>query len=76
MHGIPDFRLPRDVLKEVIKKILDLGVEVVLGKELGKDFSLQDLRNNYSAVLLCFGANISSKMNIEGEDLKRCIWRE
>lgn len=68
-HGIPDFRLPRDILKKAIQKVLDLGVEVVLEKELGKDFSLNELKEEYDAVLLCFGANISTKMGIEGEDL-------
>lgn len=63
-HGIPDFRLPREVIKNAVGKILDLGVEVFLGKELGKDFTLEELKEKYDAVLLSFGANISSKMNI------------
>ena len=69
-HGIPDFRLPRDVLNKTIQKVLDLGVKVYLEKELGKNLSLAELTREYDAVLLSFGANISSKMNIEGEDLK------
>lgn len=76
VHGIPDFRLPREIINGVIKKVLDLGIKVELGKELGKDFTLEELKNKYDAVLLCFGANVSSKMNIEGEDLKRSIWRK
>ncbi|MDE5830682.1 MAG: hypothetical protein K2H53_03240 [Clostridia bacterium] len=75
-HGIPDFRLPREVIKDTYQKVLDLGVEVFLGKELGKDFTLKELKGKYDAVLLCFGANISSKMNIDGEDLNRSIWRK
>lgn len=63
-HGIPDFRLPREVIKSALQKVLDLGVEVFLGKELGKDFTLEELKEKYDAVLLSFGANISSKMNI------------
>lgn len=73
-HGIPDFRLPRDIIDNTIKKILDLNVEVKLGKELGKNLSLEDLSKEYDAILLAFGANISSKMNIEGEELNRSIW--
>jgi len=69
-HGIPDFRLPRDVIKETIQKILDLGVEVKTGVEIGKDIGIKELKEKYHAVLLCFGANISSKMHIEGEDLE------
>lgn len=73
-HGIPDFRLPRETIKEAIQKILDLGIEVVFEKELGKDFQIEDLKSEYDAVLLCFGANISSKMHIEGEELIRSLW--
>ncbi len=76
VHGIPYFRLPRDVVKESVKKILDLGVSVHLNKELGVNLNLDELEGEYDAILLSFGANISSKMNIEGEDLKRSIWRK
>ena len=70
MYGIPDFRLPRDVVKNTIQKVLDLGVETNLGMELGKDITLNELWKKYDSVLLCFGANISSKMYIEGENLE------
>ena len=41
-HGIPDFRLPKDVLKKTIDKILELGVEVKLNQELGKDITIEE----------------------------------
>ncbi len=45
MHlGIPEYRLPRDVLQAQIREILDLGPELRLNARLGKDFSLADLR--------------------------------
>lgn len=75
-HGIPDFRLPRDVVHDTIQKVLDLEVKIVLGKELGKDIELKELQEKYNAVLLTFGANISSMMHIEGESLNRSIWTE
>lgn len=68
-HGIPDFRLGRDILQETINKILDLGVKVELESELGKNLKLEDLEKEYDAIFLSFGANISSKMNIPGEDI-------
>lgn len=74
MYGIPDFRLPREAVSSTIKQILDLGVEVKLGVELGKDISLEELKAKHDAVLLTFGANVSSKMKIEGEDIPRCLW--
>ena len=75
-HGIPDFRLPREIIKEALQKILDLGIEVFFEKELGKNFELEELKQKYDAVLLCFGANMSSKMHIEGENLRRSLWRK
>lgn len=74
MHGIPEFRLPKKTVEDTIQKVLDLGVEVVLNTEFGKDITLEELKAKYDAVLLCFGTNVSAKMNIEGQELKRCIW--
>ena len=68
-HGIPDFRLPKDILKKTIDKILDLGVEVKLNQELGRDITLDYLEKEYDAVFLGIGGNISLKMHIPGEDL-------
>ncbi|MDE5888416.1 MAG: FAD-dependent oxidoreductase, partial [Bacilli bacterium] len=68
-HGIPEFRLPKTLLKKVIDNIISTGIEVKLNQELGRDFSLAELEQAYDAIFLGFGANISSKMNIEGEDL-------
>lgn len=70
-YGIPEFRLPRDILEKTINKITSIPrIKVKTNKELGKDFNLQELSNNYDAVFLAIGSNISSKMNIEGEKLE------
>ena len=70
-YGIPEFRLPRDILEKTINKITSIpGIKVKTNKELGKDFNLQELSNNYDAVFLAIGSNISSKMNIEREELE------
>lgn len=68
-HGIPAFRLDKKLLNNAIQKIIDLGIEVKLEKELGKDFTIQELEKEYDAIYLGFGANISSKMGIPGENL-------
>lgn len=68
-HGIPAFRLDKELLQKAIDKILDLGIDVKLNTELGKDYTLNDLQKEYDAVYLGFGANLSSKMGIPGEDL-------
>ncbi len=69
-HGIPEFRLDRYILDKQIEKILSLGIEVKYGVSLGKDYLLEDLEKEYDAIFLAFGANISSKMGIQGEDLE------
>ena len=69
VHGIPEFRLPKEIVKNTIQKIIDLGLQVKYNKELGRNLSLKDLENKYDAIFLAFGANISTKMGVEGEEL-------
>ena len=71
MHlGIPEYRLPRDVLQGQIREILDLGPELRLNTRLGRDFSLEDLRRQgYKAILLAFGLHRSRDLNLPGNDL-------
>lgn len=71
MHlGIPEYRLPRDVLQAQIREILDLGPELRLNARLGRDFSLDDLREQgYQAVLLAFGLHRSRELNLPGHEL-------
>jgi len=71
MHlGIPEYRLPRDVLQAQIREILDLGPELRLNMRLGKDFSLEDLRREgYKAVLLAFGLHRSRDLNLPGHEM-------
>ena len=70
MHGIPEFRLPKEIVKQAIQKIIDLGLEVKYNHELGRNLDLQQLEKEYDAVFLAFGANITTKMGVEGEDLQ------
>ncbi len=74
-HGIPEFRLEKKVVRETIKKILDLGIKVKTNIELSVNpkenaITIQELENEFDAIFLSFGANISSKMEIQGENLK------
>lgn len=69
-YGIPDFRLSREIIDKNIEKILNLGIKAECNKALGKDYNLEDLEKEYDAIYLSFGANVSSKMNIPGENLQ------
>ena len=69
MYGIPDFRLSKDIVKKSIQKVLDLGIQVKYNHQLGENLKLEYLTENYDYVVLAFGANCSSKMGVEGENL-------
>jgi NADPH-dependent glutamate synthase beta subunit-like oxidoreductase/NAD-dependent dihydropyrimidine dehydrogenase PreA subunit len=65
--GIPEYRLPRELIRLEVNLILSLGVELKLGKALGRDFTLQDLLDNgFDAVFLAIGAHQSRSLDIEG----------
>lgn len=68
-HGIPKFRLNKELVSKVIKQILDLGMEVKTNVSLGKDISLKALEKEYDAVFLGLGANVSKMMGLSGEEL-------
>lgn len=70
MHGIPEFRLPKLIVKQTVNKILNLGIKVEYNKELGKNLFIEDIIQKYDAIFLAIGANISSKMGVEGEELQ------
>lgn len=68
-HGIPKFRLNKELVSKVIKQILDLGIEVKTNVSLGEDISLKELEKEYDAVFLGLGANVSKMMGLSGEEL-------
>jgi len=71
LTGIPPYRLPREILKEEIQEIIDLGIELRVNTTIGKDLSLDDLkRQGYQAVYMAVGAQLSRKLPIEGNDLE------
>jgi len=71
--GIPEYRLPRDIIRAEIKVIEDLGVKIVCNTMIGKDISFEDLRKKHDAVFLGCGTHISTKLDIPGEDMQGVI---
>lgn len=72
-YGIPNYRLPKDRLDDDIKAILKTGVEVKYGVKIGKDVSIQQLREEYDAVLIAIGASTDKGLGLEGEDAEGVI---
>ena len=67
--GIPEYRLPREVIDLEIQAILALGPELRLNTALGEDTSLKALREEYDAVFIAIGTYQSRNLNIAGEQL-------
>jgi formate dehydrogenase beta subunit len=66
--GIPDFRLPRQILAREVDIVKAAGVEIRYGVEVGKDIAIADLRKEYAAVFIGVGAHDSMPMGVAGEE--------
>jgi len=67
--GVPEYRLPKDVVAAEIEAIVALGVEVKTGVKIGKDIKLSKLsEQGFQAVFLAIGAHKDRKLGIAGED--------
>jgi len=68
--GIPEYRLPRELIRAEVEVIQALGVEAVTGCEIGKDLALAELRSRHDAVIVAVGAKRSRSLPIPGADAK------
>jgi formate dehydrogenase beta subunit len=67
--GIPEYRVPKEVLQRETQFIEDMGVEIKYNTPIGKDITIPQLQQQgYKAVYISTGAHISNKMRIDGED--------
>ncbi len=66
-YGIPDYRLPQDILDKEIKRIEDLGVEIKCNQIIGKDIPYEDLQKNYDAIFVGIGAHKGKLLGIPNE---------
>jgi len=70
MYGIPEFRLPKELVQKEIDMVKKLGVEIKTNMVIGKVFTLDELFNEgYEAMFIASGAGLPSFMGIEGENL-------
>lgn len=73
-HAIPRFRLPENVLDAELDAIRKMGVEIVTGKALGKDFTIDSLKaQGYKGVILAIGASAGMPLGIDGETGEGCL---
>ncbi len=70
MYGIPEFRLPKDIVQKEINNVKKLGVDIQTNMVIGKILSVDDLfEQGYDAVFIGSGAGLPAFMNIPGENL-------
>jgi len=67
-YGVPDYRLPQACLDAEINRIIDLGVDLQLATQIGRDISLQELRNRHAALYLGLGAQSGRRLGVPGEE--------
>ncbi|HML85241.1 MAG TPA: FAD-dependent oxidoreductase, partial [Bacteroidales bacterium] len=67
-YGIPEYRLPNDLLDKEISRITELGVRIFCGQKLGDNLKYSTLQNVYDAVILTIGSQKGTKLGVEGDD--------
>jgi heterodisulfide reductase subunit A-like polyferredoxin len=67
--GIPEYRLPKEVVRKEIEYITKLGVEIKTGVEVGKDITVGELRKEFSAIFIGVGAHQGMELKVPGEEL-------
>ncbi len=73
-YGIPEYRLPKDLMDREIDHVWQLGVDFQANVKLGRDFTIDDLfAQGFDAVYLAIGAWTSNKMKIPGEDAEGVV---
>src|SRR5689334_8596513 len=73
-YGIPEYRLPKDVMDRELQHVWDLGVDLQLNVKLGVDFTIDDLfAQGFDAVYLAIGAWTSNPLSVPGEDAEGVI---
>ncbi|OGU14126.1 MAG: glutamate synthase (NADPH), homotetrameric [Geobacteraceae bacterium GWC2_53_11] len=69
-YGIPEFRLPKDIIDTEVARLLDLGVTIECNVIIGKTLTLAQLSDDFNAVFIANGAGLPTMLNIPGENLK------
>ena len=67
-YGIPEYRLPEDVLEKEVGRILDVGVDLEVGIAVGHEVSMRDLHERHAALFLGIGSARGLRLGIPGEE--------
>ena len=67
-YGIPEYRLPNDLLDKEVSTITELGARIYYNKKLGDNLSYAELKDEYSSVILTIGSQRGTLIGCEGDD--------
>lgn len=67
-YGIPEYRLPNNLLQREVESIMSLGVNIFYNKKLGSNLHYSELKEKYDAVILTIGSQKGTKVGCEGDD--------
>jgi len=70
LYGIPEFRLPKDIVQQEVDRLVAEGVEIEVDAIIGKTWTLRELRGMFDAIFVAVGAGLPVFMNVPGENLK------
>jgi glutamate synthase (NADPH/NADH) small chain len=70
IYGIPEFRLPKDIVAREVDRLRELGVTIEVNAIVGRTWTLRELREDFDAIFIAVGAGLPVFMGIPGEDLK------
>ena len=69
-YGIPEYRLPKEILDSEIDTLRKMGVEIKFNIKLGEDVSVSYLKKTYDAVFVAIGAWASTDIGCKGQDME------
>ncbi|PLW94434.1 MAG: hypothetical protein C0592_02810 [Marinilabiliales bacterium] len=67
-YGIPEYRLPNELIEKEISTITELGVKLTTEKKLGENLSYKEIKENFDATILAIGSQRGTLVGVEGED--------
>jgi glutamate synthase (NADPH) small chain len=70
LYGIPEFRLPKDIVRQEVNRLVQQGVKIECNVIIGKTYTLGELRQRFDAIFIANGAGLPVFMNVSGENLK------
>ncbi len=70
VYGIPEFRLPKEIVRQEVDRLVARGVKIVTNAVIGKTYTLDELRQEHQAIFIAVGAGLPVFMGVRGENFK------